>query len=491
MTSKLVLAVIDGCKPSMLRRAIDTGRAPALKAIEERGTNAEACVAAFPSVTPVCAASIATGTLQDVHHIPSMNWYSRREGRYVEYGSSFAASWKFGLGKQLTDTVYNMNGEHLNPKALTVFEALDDQDVRTAGTTYLMYRGRHEHKPSKEFALSRVAASTMFRKPILGPREFFYADLFASRQTGCFSQMGMPGVRDQHTGCVGTHLAEHDLFDFMLFSLPDNDAYSHKHGPHAQVQSIAAADRQLERLFHAFGGTEAYLDQHAVIVMADHSHAPVEATIDLAGAVSADWEVLRPSGARAADAEIAVCPASRSAMLYVLRPDAREDALPPLVRAARETDGVDLVMWLDADRRAVISGEGGELRFAPGDDVADARGRRWEVHGEPGAIQAEIDHHRIESPVYPDALSRVWAALTCPTSGDVLLSAAPSWEFPDWGGQSHIGGGSHGSLHRVDSEGALLFSGVNAGGVLTAREQDGAWSITDVAPMAVAHFGAR
>ncbi|MFA9270458.1 MAG: alkaline phosphatase family protein, partial [Baekduiaceae bacterium] len=150
-----------------------------------------------------------------------------------------------------------------------------------------------------------------------------------------------------------------------------------------------------------------------------------------------------------------------------------------------------LVMWLDADRRAVISGEGGELRFAPGDDVADARGRRWEVHGEPGAIQAEIDHHRIESPVYPDALSRVWAALTCPTSGDVLLSAAPSWEFPDWGGQSHIGGGSHGSLHRVDSEGALLFSGVNAGGVLTAREQDGAWSITDVAPMAVAHFGAR
>lgn len=491
MTSKLVLAVIDGCKPSMLRRAIDTGRAPALKAIEERGTNAESCVAAFPSVTPVCAAAIATGTLQDVHHIPSMNWYSRREGRYVEYGSSFAASWKFGLGRQLTDTVYNMNGEHLSRDALTVFEALDDQDVRTAGTTYLMYRGRHEHQPSKEFALSRVATSTMFRKPIHGPREFFYADLFASRQTGCFGQMGMPGVRDQHTGCVSAYLAEHDLFDFLLFSLPDNDAYSHKHGPHAQVQSIANADRQLERLFHQFGGTEAFLDRHAVIVVADHSHAPVEATIPLQERVTEDWAVLRPSGTRAGDAEIAFCPAQRSAMLYVLRQDAREEVIPPLVRAARGIDGVDVAMWRDADGYAVVDGELGRLRFRPGDDVADARGRRWEVHGEPGALQAEISEHAISTPVYPDALNRVWAALTCPTSGDILLSAAPGWEFPDWGGQAHVGGGSHGSLHRADSEGALLFSGVERSGVLSAREADGAWSITDVAPMTVAHFGAR
>ena len=52
----------------------------------------------------------------------------------------------------------------------------------------------------------------------------------------------------------------------MLFSLPDNDAWSHKNGPHAQVTSIAAADRQLERLMHAAGGPDAFLDDHAVIV---------------------------------------------------------------------------------------------------------------------------------------------------------------------------------------------------------------------------------
>ena len=62
----------------------------------------------------------------------------------------------------------------------------------------------------------------------MGPRELFYADLFASRRTGCRGQLGMPGVRDQHSGCVGAYLVEHDLFDFLLFSLPDNDAYSHR-----------------------------------------------------------------------------------------------------------------------------------------------------------------------------------------------------------------------------------------------------------------------
>ena len=74
----------------------------------------------------------------------------------------------------------------------------------------------------------------------MGPREFFYADIFASRDTGCRSQLGLPGVRDQHAGCVGAYLVEHDLFDFLLLSLPDNDTHSHSNGPHAQVTSIAA-----------------------------------------------------------------------------------------------------------------------------------------------------------------------------------------------------------------------------------------------------------
>src|SRR6201996_2503036 len=306
-------------KPSMLERVIASGRAPAMARIQQEGVYVGDCVAAFPSVTPVCAATITTGVGPDRHEIPSMNWYHREESRYVEYGSSFSASRQFGVLRSLTDTVYRMNAEHLSDEIETVFESLDDIEVRTAGTTYLIYRGRHQHEVSNETALARIVTSTLFRRTIDGPRELFYADLYASRRTGCRGQLGMPGIRDQHTRCVGSYLVENDLFDFMLFSLPDNDAWSHRNGPHAQVTSIAAADRQLERLMHAAGGPEPFLDQYAVIVTSDHSQAPVEDRIRLDRAF-ADFDVATQSASRSAGAEVALSPAQRSAMIYALDP---------------------------------------------------------------------------------------------------------------------------------------------------------------------------
>ena len=173
-----------------------------------------------------------------------------------------------------------MNRAHLSADTPTVFETLDDADVRTAGTTYLMYRGRYRHEPQRDTALTRVA-STLMRHAVMGPRELFYADIFASRRTGCRSGLGMPGVRDRHSGCVSSYMVEHDLFDFLLLSLPDNDWYSHKRGPEAQLQSLAQADLQLARVCEAAGGVDEFLAEHAVIAMADHSQAPVTDTIAL------------------------------------------------------------------------------------------------------------------------------------------------------------------------------------------------------------------
>src|ERR1700744_5453817 len=170
---KLVLVVVDAMKRSMLERAIAAGRAPSMALVRERGVYVDDCVAAFPSVTPVCAATITTGVGPDEPGTPSMNWYHRDEARYVEYGSSFSATRQFGVLRSMTDTVYRMNSEHLSPDALTVFESLDDADVRTAGTTYLIYRGRHDHEVAHESALSRLVTSTLFRRTVKGPLELF------------------------------------------------------------------------------------------------------------------------------------------------------------------------------------------------------------------------------------------------------------------------------------------------------------------------------
>jgi predicted AlkP superfamily pyrophosphatase or phosphodiesterase len=485
---KLVLAVIDAMKPSMLERAIAAGRAPALAEIQRRGAYVGDCVAAFPSVTPVCAATITTGVGPDRHQIPSMNWYHREEGRYIEYGSSFSASRQFGVLRSLTDTVYRMNAEHLSHDVETVFESLDDAEVRTAGTTYLIYRGRHEHEVAQESALARIVTSTLFRRTIEGPQELFYADLYASRKTGCRGQLGLPGARDQHTGCVGAYLVENDLFDFMLYSLPDNDAYSHRNGPHAQVTSLAAADRQLERLMHAAGGPDAFFDDYAVIVCSDHSQAPVEERIRLDEAF-AEFAVARPSPSRSAAAEIAVSPAQRSAMIYALDPDVREETVRRCVETVADLEGVDLTMWLAPSGEAVIRGRRGELRFTAGGELLDSRGERWSVDGELAVLRAEVQDGRLLCTEYPDALARVWSALHCENAGDVLLSAGPGYEFVDWGGSDHVGGGSHGSLHRSDSLGALLWCGTGGGQGWDSRDAREQWSLRDVAPLVRAHFG--
>jgi hypothetical protein len=484
---KLVLVIIDALKPSMLERAIESGRAPALQRVREEGVYVDDCVAAFPSVTPVCAATITTGVGPDRHLIPSMNWYHREESRYVEYGSSFSASRQFGVLRSLTDTVYRMNAEHLSHEVETVFETLDDADVRTAGTTYLIYRGRHQHEVSNETALARIVTSTLFRRTIDGPQELFYADLYASRRTGCRGQLGMPGIRDQHTGCVGAYLVEHDLFDFMLFSLPDNDAWSHKNGPHAQVTSIAGADRQLERLMHAAGGPEAFLEEHAVIVVSDHSQAAVEERIRLDQAF-VDFDVAAQTAASGIGAEVALSPAQRAAMIYVLDEDRREEILNRSVEAACALDGVDLVLWLTGqgtDREAVVRSARGELRLAPGGDLEDERGGRWSVEGDRAALGLRVEDGRAVSDEYPACLARIWSALSCSRAGDVLLSAAPGYEFVDWGGADHVGGGSHGSLHRSDSLGALLWCGTGP----DSRRASDQWMLTDVAPMVRRHFG--
>ncbi len=481
---KLVLAVIDAMKPAMLERAISTGKAPGMKLLAERGHLVDDCIAAFPSVTPVCAASIATGVGPDRHHIPSMNWYHRGEERYVEYGTSFKASQAFGFKRSLTDTIYNMNLEHLSRDVETVFETLDDADVRTAGTTYLMYRGRHSHDVANETALTRLA-STVFRRSVDGPREFFYADIFASRKTPCRAQLGLPGVRDQHSGCVGAYLVENDLFDFLLLSLPDNDTHSHKMGPFAQVTSLAAADRQIERLMHAAGGPDEFLEDHAVIVVSDHSQSQVDAEVDLFRAFDG-WHVLPASG-RDEEAEIALCPASRSAQVYVLDRDKRRALMPRIVRTALSLEGVDLAISLTdhPDGEASVRSERGELRFTRGGTVTDLRGERWSVEGERAVLGLEVRDGTLTAAAYPDALGRIWSALRCPGAGEVLLSARPGYEFLDWGRDHHIGGGSHGSLHANDSYGSLLWCG-------TGPDDPGAktqWTLRDVVPMIREHFG--
>ena len=452
---KLVLCVVDSLRTDMLVEAARGGAAPTFATLLERGSLIGDCVSSFPSVTPVCNAEIVTGERPDRHWISGSNWYHRPEGRYIEYGSSFEATRAFGLFRTLYDIVYNMNMSHLSHEVETFFERLGDHGVRSACTPFLIYRGRTRHELGLEGLLRRVAVAASFRHATWGPDELFYGELYSSRAVDCKPTLARPGTRDEYSACAARELAENDLYDFLLFSLPDNDHHSHKFGPEAQLESIARADAAFTELADAAGGLEAFLAENAVILLADHAQTRVEHELPLAEALGSDWRVLEPDG-DPAHAELAVSPIARAAAVYVLTEGRRAERTLAGVRdRLREIEGVDLFAWLSGEE-AAVERQGAQLRFRPGSEVVDRRGRGWEIEGDVGALVAEIDDGRFDSPAYPDALSRLWSALRAPHAGEILISAAPGYELVDWGGMTHCPGGSHGSLGAGDSLGPLL-----------------------------------
>ena len=145
------------------------------------------------------------------------------------------------------------------------------------------------------------------------------------------------------------------------------------------------------------------------------------------------------------DAELAVWGVIDEPNLLALHGDAEPSA--------------DVALFLEGDE-AVARREGEELVFAPAEDG-------WRTSGDPSLLD------------YPDALARSWAALHNPNAGEVIVSAAPGYEFADLGGRHHAGGGSHGSLEAGDSVVPMLTIGLD-------RLPE---SIVEVAPAVLRHFG--
>ncbi len=203
------------------------------------------------------------------------------------------------------------------------------------------------------------------------------------------------------------------------------------------------SDAAIWALVEAAGGPDEFLDRYAVILCADHGQTQIERTVRLEE--------------RFADARVIVTASNRAGMVY--RTDKTGEDTRELAARLDSEPGSDAVLFLEGDE-AVARRGGEELRF-----FRAASG--WETSGDLSLLPQ------------PDALERSWAALRNPNAGELIVSAADGVEFADLAGRSHLGGGSHGGLAAGDSEVPLLTVGLDA----APR------SITDLAPMALEHFG--
>jgi predicted AlkP superfamily pyrophosphatase or phosphodiesterase len=431
VTKKLILVVIDGLTPEVFEDAVERRTAPTLAALHEVGTY-ERAVSTFPSLTPVCLATLATGAHPDVHHIPHLVWYHRGEGRLVEYGSSFGAMRAAGTRRAIKDAIVEMNAKHLSRDVVTLFEALEDAGLTTAAVNTPCYRGRTRHLPTVPG----------FVRPVEGPRRFFFFSLFESDVTGAplAVRTRSGGSIDAYAAAVGRWLVTRDGFDFLFYYLPDYDYASHALGPGGAAVALERSDQAVGALVEAAGGLDKLLARYAVVVCSDHGQTGVERAVRLQESLS-DFRLHRPGTQR--DAQLVVTASNRAGMVYVL-PRAGIESRTIAERLAR-SDSVDVAIFRE-DGGGVALRDGQELPLTPEDDG-------WR--------------------------GRAWRALANPNAGDVLVSAAAGVEFADLGGRHHVGGGSHGSLLDGDSLVPMLVVGTAAPPL----------EIAGVAPLVLGHFG--
>jgi hypothetical protein len=252
-----------------------------------------------------------------------------------------------------------------------------------------------------------------------GPKRFFYFNLFESDFTGAPLSVGGRhlGSNDRYAAAVGRWLVTRDGFDLLVYYLPDYDFASHAVGPDSAHEALARSDAAVRALVDAAGGLDELLARYAVVVCSDHGQTRVEHAASLERAVGGLGRITA---------------SNRAAMVYTDEPEQVAE------RLAGERS-VGAAFYLE-------------------------RGRVVSTH--------DLD-------AFPLGAARADAALRNVNAGEVLVSAAPAYEFLDLAGRNHVGGGSHGSLSAEDSEVPMLTAGVGP-----APD-----TITGVAPLLLRHLG--
>jgi type I phosphodiesterase/nucleotide pyrophosphatase len=494
---KVLLVVIDAASPRVVCPAIQTGQLRHLKRIADAGSMHQSSISIFPSITPAATTAIVTGAYPAENGIAGASWYDPQRREVVYYGDDFWVVAKKGFGAFIRDFLVRLNGDRM--KVPTLFELIERTGRRAACLNYLAYRGNVAHRVNVPW-LMRILPSVPLTETVQGPSILSLGDFVSGRtrrgrkikaRGGVMHRFGMD---DDSTATMLRELASRTLPDFTLAYFADNDYESHKVGPHKALPVIERVDEALGRMFAAAGGADRFLRDTCVIVTSDHGHCEIladehRAVIRLDRLLSKYRQADIGRGWQRRD-EIMICPNMRAAQLYLR--DTSPAMIERVVKRLLVDLRVDLVLrngpssGVEA-RRYLATSERGHLEFWRGSDgpkvARDAFGTEWSWRGEDAALQLDVQSGVVESHEYPNAFERIAGALDAPNSGDVWTTAAPGCEFELPGGVAHVGGGSHGALHALDSLSPVVIGGAGASKLPRTMR------VVDIAPLCLQLLG--
>ena len=458
----VLLVVIDAASPRVFCPAVQTGRLRHLNRLADAGSMHQASVSIFPSITPAATAAIITGAYPASNGIVGAAWFDKPANQVAYYGDDMWVAAREGFGTFLRDFLVRLNGDRL--RVPTLFERVESAGRRAACFNYLVYRGLEEHRVDIPWLLS-VLPGAPRTEVVRGPSTLYLGDFVTDGRArpkirapyGPYHRFGMDDAATAAFLCEAASAGT--LPEFTVAYFADNDYRSHEVGPHAALPVLDKIDAALGEVFEAAGGLERFLAHTAVIVTSDHGHCEIgddeQASVIRLNDVFAGFRQATLGKPWTEEDEILICPNMRAAQIY-LRDAGR---IACLVRAARAEPRIDQVIWRGSDngeaRHYHVDTPRGGLTFRRGDTggtvVRDGHGTMWTLEGDCAALGLEIDGESVASVDYPNALERIAGALDADDSGDVWVTARPGCEFEAPGGKPHVGGGSHGALHALDS----------------------------------------
>ncbi|MGX1983909.1 hypothetical protein [Thermolongibacillus altinsuensis] len=207
------------------------------------------------------------------------------------------------------------------------------------------------------------------------------------------------------------------------------------------------------------------MKDHCWIVMGDNGQAPIDADrkkalIDLRQLLRSYRVMKLKEGIKEND-QIVLGVNERMAFIYSLNP--KHLPLSDLAKTLQKDDRIDVIAWKEEESVHVISpAYDGELRFKVAGEYIDEYEQSWSLTGNTDILNLELKNNKILYNNYPDALARLYSALTSHEENYLVISAKPGSEFIGEGSPTHVGGASHGGLHKQDSLVPMIVTGVDS-----------------------------
>lgn len=493
----VLMVIVDALATRAVEPAMNDGRLPNFARLARHGAYSATCWSMFPSITPAATCTLHTGVYPRQHGVAGAYWYDRDRDQVAYFGDDIWPILLHGHGRFLHEFQVTLNYEHL--RVPTVYELARKAGRRSACINSMWFRADVPHEVNLPL-LFKLLPGVKSAKTLHGPDVMCLADFVTCDPDGSGRKLTAPGgvsrrygFHDETTAAYLLDLASRGpLPDVTVAYFPNNDYESHAVGPLKAIPALQFVDETLGKLFEARGGFDAFLAETAILITGDHSQSDTledddERKINLDD-VLADLSVVTAGKEWGDGDQVMACPNMRTAQVYL------RDGSPFRTKVVAELLAerrIDQVLWVEPspahpETYHVATSDRGTLTFRCGEGGAhsarDQYGTLWSWDGDLATVDGEVTDGVVRFGDYPNAFERI-AGGFFDEAGHVLVTAMLGCEFVLPGTETHPGG-SHGSLHRLDSTSPLIAAGLPEGVTLPEHPRT-----VDFVPLALQVLG--